>query len=226
MADQTQHAHDHEAADKHEKADKIEIFITILLGLTTILGAFAAYCAALWGGEMQSSYTKSVTMTNHANTVYLESLNDLSAFGMLDLKDDIIYSQWKENLEKGDLADAQYFFTKLSEGLQKDLADNPADVSEYDKEQIAAMDSIQAGFKESDRLYDEAEDLMQKGNTANKYGDDFTLSTVLFTVVLFFLGLASLKTKDSLRKIYVIFSCVVLLISLIRMFTIPFPFLQ
>ena len=226
MADQTNSAHDHEAADKHEKADKIEILITVLLGLTTILGAFAAYCAALWGGEMQSNYTKSVTMTNHANTAYLEALNDLSAFGMLDLKDDLIYSEWKQSLEKGDAVDAQYFFTKLSEGLQKDLADNPADVSEYDKEQLAAMDSIQAGFKESDQIYDEAEALMQKGNTANKHGDDFTLSTVLFTIVLFFLGIASLKTKDSLRKVYVIFSCVVLLLSLVRMFTIPFPFLQ
>ena len=50
--------------EEPEKATRIEVIITILLGLTTILGAFAAYCSALWGGEMQTSYTQSVTVTN------------------------------------------------------------------------------------------------------------------------------------------------------------------
>jgi len=212
--------------DKKDKADKFEIIVTVLLGLTTILGAFAAYCAALWGGEMQSNYTKSVAVTNHANTVYLEALNELSAFEMDDLRDDIIYSEWKENLEKGDTEDARYFFTKLSEGLQKDLEQDPADVSAYEREQLANMDSIQTRFKESDELFNESEELMQKGNSANKYGDDFTLATVLFTIVLFFLGLASIKTKESIKKVYIIFAVAVLVLSLIRMITVPFPFLQ
>ncbi|HJY62952.1 MAG TPA: hypothetical protein VJ455_02260 [Ignavibacteria bacterium] len=207
-----------------EKATKLEVIITVLLGVATILGAFAAYCSALWGGEMQSSYSKSVTVTNHANTVYLESLNDLSAFEMDDLRDDIIYSEWKENIEKGDNEDAQYFFSKLSEGLQKDLADNPADVSAYETQQITTLDSINGQFKEADKMHDEAESLMQTGNNANKYGDDFTLCTVLFTVVLFFLGIASLKTKEHLQKTYVIIAAIVLVLSLVRMVTIPFPF--
>lgn len=206
-----------------EKATKLELVITILLGLTTILGALAAYFAALWGGEMQSSYSQSITETNHANTVYLEALSDLSALEMDDLRDDIIYSEWKENTEKGDQEDATYFFSKLSEGLQKDLTDNPSDVSEYEKEQQSDFDSIKAQFVLSDKMHDDAEGLMKKGNNANKYGDDFTLCTVLFTIVLFFLGLASLKTKPSIQKIYVIMAVVILVVSIIRLVTIPFP---
>jgi len=223
MAEETKNT----AGDKEpEKATKLEVIITILLGATTILGAFAAYCSALWGGEMQNSYTSSVTVTNHANTVYLEALNDLTAFEMNDMKDDIMYTQWKDNSEKGDVEDANYFFSKLSEGLQKDLSDNPKDVSEYDKEQASQLDSINARLDESVHMSDSAKTLMTKGNMANKYGDDFTLCTVLFTVVLFFLGLASLKSKSTMQKTYVIISCVILLLSLIRMVTIPFPFLQ
>lgn len=206
-----------------EKATKIEIAITALLGLATILGAIAAYFAALWGGEMQSNYSKSITETNHANTVYLEALSDLSAFEMDDLRDDIMYTQWKENLAKGDTEDAAYFFSKLSEGFQKDLSDNPGDVSEYEKQQLATADSIQGQFVLADKMHDEAEELMKKGGDANKFGDDFTLCTVLFTIVLFFLGLASVKVKPSIRKIYVIMACVVLLLSIVRMVTLPFP---
>jgi len=48
---------------KDEKATKLEIIITVLLGLATVLGAFAAYCAALWGGNQQSFYTQSLAET-------------------------------------------------------------------------------------------------------------------------------------------------------------------
>ncbi len=207
-----------------EKATKLEVFITVLLGVTTILGAFAAYCSALWGGEMQTSYTQSVTVTNHANTIYLEALSDLNSFEVNDMKDDIIYTQWKDNSEKGDVEDATYFFSKLSEGLQKDLKDDPKDVSEYEKEQAANLDSINARLKESETLNDSAKILLTKGNNANKVGDDFTLCTVLFTVVLFFLGLASLKTHSTMQKTYAILAVVILVLSLVRMVTIPFPF--
>ncbi len=207
-----------------EKATRLEIFITVLLGITTILGAFAAYCSALWGGEMQSSYSQSITVTNHANTVYLEALNDLNAFGMNDLKDDILYTQWKDNSEKGDVEDATYFFGKLSDGLQKDLIDDPKDVSAYEKEQLADLDSIKGRLKESDDMNDSAKVLMVKGGNANKFGDDFTLCTVLFTIVLFFSGLASLKTRSTMQKTYVILAVVILVFSIIRLVTIPFPF--
>ena len=212
--------------EEPEKATRIEVIITILLGLTTILGAFAAYCSALWGGEMQTSYTQSVTVTNHANTVYLEALSDLNSFEVNDMKDDIIYSEWKENTEKGDNEDAAYFFTKLSPGLQKDLAEDPKDVSEYDKEQSSQLDSIMARLDESEHIHDSAKVLLNKGNTANKYGDDFTLCTVLFTVVLFFLGLASLKTRSTMQKTYVFLGVIILVLTIIRMVTVPFPFFQ
>ncbi len=210
----------------HEKATKLEIIITIFLGITTVLGAFAAYCSALWGGEMQTSYTQSVTVTNHSNTIYLEALSDLNSFQMNDMKDDIIYSQWKDNSAKGDVEDAAYFFTKLSPGFQKDLLDDPKDVSEYEKEQAAHLDSINATMDESDVLYDSAKVLLEKGNNANRFGDDFTLCTVLFTVVLFFLGLASLKKHSAMQKTYVILAAVLLICSLNRLVTRPYPFLQ
>ena len=209
---------------EEEKATKLEITITVLLGIATVLGAFAAYCAALWGGNQQSFYTQSLAETNRANTIYLEALNDLTGFGMNDFKDDIIYSEWKKNAERND-ADAPYFFSKLSDGLQKDLKDdNPSDMGEYEKEQSEHLAEIETRFRHSEDTLKSAASLLQKGQDANKNGDDFTLCTVLFTVVLFFLGIASLKTKQSLQKAYVVIACVVLLLSIVRMVTVPFPF--
>lgn len=209
---------------KDEKATKIEIAITVLLGVATVLGALAAYFAALWGGNQQSSYAQSISETNHANTVYLEALNELSQYEIDELSDDVVYSEWKENTEKGDQLDAEYFFSKLSVSLQKDLQDNPEDLTEYTKEMTEKEKSIMMRFQEADTLFNSADELMKKGNEANGYGDDFTLCTVLFTVVLFFLGLASLKTKESLQKAYLGIGSVILVITVIRMLTLPFPF--
>ncbi len=220
MADQDPTA---QVTTSPEKTSRLEIIITVLLGAATVLGALAAYNAALWGGELQSSYAKSIAGTNEANTVYLEALNDLSAFEMNDLRDDIMYTQWKDNNAKGDVEDANYFFSKLSPGFQKDLLDDPQDVSAYEKEQQEQLDSINAQFLLANRQHDTADSLMARGNTANKHGDDFTLCTVLFTVVLFFLGLASLKTKPVIQYTYVILACVIFLLSVIRLVTIPFP---
>lgn len=206
----------------HEKSTRIEITITVLLGIVTILGALAAYFSALWGGEQNSNYIKSVAEKNRSSTIYLDAMNDLTSFQMSDMKDDMIYSEWKQHMEKGD-PDASYYFTKLSEGLQKDLADDPKDVSQYDKEQEQMLAEIGGRIDESEKIGNEADVLMQKGQDANKFGDGFTLCTVLFTVVLFFLGLASLKTKESIQKSYVIIAVVVMVLSIIRFVTIPFP---
>jgi len=142
---------------------------------------------------------------------------------MSDFKDDIIYSEWKKHVEKGD-PDASYYFSKLSDGLQKDLSDNPSDVSEYENEQKTHLAEIENRFKQSEDTLKNANFMMQKGQDANKNGDDFTLCTVLFTVVLFFLGIASLKTKEHLQKTYVIIASIILVFSLVRMVTVPFPF--
>jgi len=113
------------------------------------------------------------------------------------------------------------------------LQENPNDLTEYEKEMIEKEKSIRARFEEADERFDSADELMKKGNEANGYGDDyeangygddFTLCTVLFTVVLFFLGLASLKTKESLQKAYVGIGGFILLFTVIRMLTLPFPF--
>lgn len=205
-----------------EKSDKLEIVITVLLGLATVLGALAAYFSALWGGETQTNYAKSVATTNVANTIYLESLNEIDAFEMGDFRDDLLYGQWKDNVSRRD-PDADYYFSKLSEGLQNDLKDNPSDISEYEKEQSEKLSNIQARFRESQDTLRIANDLMLKGQLANKNGDGFTLTTVMFTIVLFFLGLASLKTKASLRKTYTIFAVIVMVLSIIKLLTTPFP---
>ncbi|MCB1170413.1 MAG: hypothetical protein KDK25_08775 [Leptospiraceae bacterium] len=51
--------------------DNLEVVATILLGLGTILAAFAAYQSALWGGNCLTAYNQAVIKFGDANREYL-----------------------------------------------------------------------------------------------------------------------------------------------------------
>jgi hypothetical protein len=203
-------------------SDKYEIYTAVLIGLATFLGALSAYFSVLWSGESQESYIQAVRYQSEANTIYLETLNDMTQLEMDGFQDEMFYAEWKNNLEKGD-PDADYFFSLLSEGYQKDLKEDPSNTTNWDNEQKQKLAQFEEAFIQVGVLGDSADIHMKKGQEANKYGDDFTFATVLLTIVLFFGGLSALKTKDKIRIIYTAFAGVILIVSLIRILTVPFP---
>lgn len=205
-----------------EKSDKYEIYTAILIGVATFLGALSAYFSVLWSGQSQESYIQAVKLQGEANTYYLENLNSLTQLQMDGFQDEMFYAEWKDNVEKGD-PDAAYYFSLLSEGYQKDLQENPENSSNWEKEFGEKLTVLEQQFSEVEAMTDSAESYMKKGQEENNYGDDFTFATVLLTIVLFFGGLAALKTKDKVRVIYMVFAGVILLISVIRIVTVPFP---
>lgn len=204
------------------KSDKYEIYTAILIGLATFLGALSAYYSVLWAGKSQESYVMAIKHQSDANTMYLETLSDYTQLEMDEFKDDIFYSEWKNNLEKGD-PDADYYFGLLSEGYQKDLKEDPEDYANWEKQHQEKVDELESRFEDAEVLSDSADAYMNKAQISGNNGDDFTFATVLLTIVLFFGGLAALKTKDKLRIGYTVFGGVILVISIIRILTVPFP---
>ncbi len=205
-----------------EKSDKYEIYTAILIGLATFLGALSAYFSVLWSGQSQEAYIQAVRLQGDANTYYLENLNQLTQLQMDGFQDEMFYAEWKNNLQKGD-PDAAYYFSLLSEGFQKDLQENPENATNWEKEFGDKIAALEQQFSEVDAMSDSAETFMKKGQEANNHGDDFTFATVLLTIVLFFGGLAALKTKDKVRVIYMVFAGIILVISIVRIVTVPFP---
>jgi hypothetical protein len=205
-----------------EKHDKYDLYITIILGLATLCGATAAYFSALWGGELQTSYTLAVNYRQEANTLYLDAANQKEDMEFSSFKDDMFYIEWKNNVEKGD-PDADYYFSQLSEEYQADLKDTAGGETNYETGLKSRLEDLEATFDTADSLFDLSEQQLTYGQTANKNGDQFTLATVLFTIVLFFGGLAGLKATENYKRYYLIIAAVVFVLSLIKMLTSTFP---
>ncbi|HEX2788599.1 MAG TPA: hypothetical protein VHP32_11935 [Ignavibacteria bacterium] len=205
-----------------EKHDKYDLYITIILGLATLCGATAAYFSALWGGELQTSYAQAVNYRQEANTLYLDAANQKEDWEFTSFKDDMFYIQWKESVQRGD-PDAAYYFSQLSEEYQKDLTDTTGGETNYEQGEQQRLAELEATFEVADSIFTLSEQKMTYGQEANRNGDQFTLSTVLFTIVLFFGGLAGLKATESYKRYYLIIAAVVFVLSLIKMLTSPFP---
>jgi len=209
----------------------LEIFVVVLIGVATALGALAAYFSTLWSGSSISSYNKAIMSMSESNTMYLQYLNDYTSEDLRNLKDDLLYLQWKNLAAQGD-EDADYVFSRLSPEIQADLTtamesngdSSGQDVmSEEEKAWEQRMTELDQTFEDSQAIYDEAQAEMKKGEDANGWGDKFTFSTVLFTVVLFLAGLSTTTEKSMFKTIYTGAAFVLFVYALISFLMIPFP---
>ena len=205
----------------------IDYAVAILLGVATILGALAAFYATLWGGNQAQFYVKGLMTTSDANTSYLEALEDYNSMGLTDFKDDFLEIQWKDAVNRNDKADADYFQSQMSDELQLiyEASDDSAQIAAvaYDKAIDGKETALIQQMDSAIIMNQEAKKAVALGNTANENGDKFTFVTVLYTIVLFFGGMAAVTDRLKLKLIYVITSIITFIYSTISMFLIPFP---
>ena len=210
--------------EKENRREKlIENFTAVLLAITTTFGAWAAYYSTLWGGKANEQSVQSIMTLSNSNTSYLEALSDLSNTKLDEMKDDIFYLEWKQMITNKD-PDSAYYFGRLNPALQEDILKKTSDsTNKYDATLAENYNLINAKLASSDSVYAQAISTMESGQKAGGEGDRFTLITVLYTIVLFFAGLASLKTSHRLKLIYLVCSSLVFIGTTVFFFTLPFP---
>lgn len=72
------------------------------------------------------------------------------------------------------------------------------------------------------QLLDEGNKLLQEGQLFNGHGDKFTLTTVLFTVTLFFAGMSTVLRRFPIKVAFLVISVGMLAYSTVQMFSVPF----
>jgi len=210
---------------EEKKAATIDYIAAAIIGIATILGAASAYYSALWGGNMQSNYNSAITLLNDANTMYLESLSEYNKADFDDFQDDYFYVQWKDAESKGEVEDAEYFKERMTPEYANLLIADDYDAAweEYSNAYDEKITGLDEYMDSSFVMMDTSKLKVEEGDKANTWGDKFTLVTVLFTIVLFFAGMATVTKGNKLKLIYVAAAAIMFVYSAISMFTIPFP---
>ena len=207
----------------------VELMIVIMLGIVSVVTAYASFQAALYGSKMDSFYAQSTRLTAEAESAYLEGnqqfVQDSATLArLLEIEvemsaADPVISQLAT--EKHELLSFVSVSDELAAAIAWADAENESDPDFYTPPQNddAYLESL---FGNWSVLNDEAAEATQNGDEANTYGDRLTLNTVLFAVSLFLLGVAAVLKSRRSQYALIGVSTAVFLGGLALTVTIPF----
>ena len=224
---------DGSSAEKPEKKsfwneNKVEIIVAILLGVTALLTAWASWIGSLHGGIQAINFTKSNNTSSQATSAYNLGLqmflSDIMTWNtMMDYSFEMAMAESDGNQEKVELINEKLkTYTEqnasdiLMEGI-KWMKDNDED-SPFKMPQIT-----EKYFTDAEEKSEEARDLLKEGQNDNARGDAYNLVSVLYSLVLFLLGIVGVFKRLPNRIGVLSIALVILIGALIYMLTIPLP---
>ncbi len=213
---------------KSEKFSSIlELIIVILLGITAVLTAYASWQASLYDGNQASAYTESTAILSDANSLYTQDyqsyMQDLNTWNQIeDIRTDLLYAQ-----DKNDAAEVERLQYKLDVIMFNNVDDRfQAAIDWADAQEEYTSPFEKEGFydeyyQDADAKYEEGWAKMDEGQLANDLGDKQGLVTVIFSVVLFLLGIVSTLKNIKIRMAVVVLSFGTLVFGVIMMLSVP-----
>ncbi|GHU61449.1 hypothetical protein AGMMS49983_01180 [Clostridia bacterium] len=212
---------------KKTKEELIELIVVIMLGITAVATAWSSWQGGLHGSLMDQKYTKSNNLNAEANSMYNEGMQNLNQDLMLWNQLMGLYIDDSFAEEKGDLDEVEKIEYKINQIMEDSVTDDFAAAMEWAdgfEEYVSPFDNedfIETYFAAADEKFEEAEIMLEDGNTNNTHGDNQGLVSVIYAVVLFLLGIST--SFKGLKEKYILMgvSGVGFIAATIFMLTIP-----
>lgn len=234
-----------EAAPKKQKRsreDILEIIIAIFLGITALTTAWASWIGSLHGGNMSTNYTRSNNLAADGNAQWNEAsqslMQDMQVWNMIsDYQVEILYASDTDNSDQ--MYESAYKIKFIcADNLTEEMAKKIGYDFEFDADEIIdwVVNSelstvspfsdeafVESYYEDARAVLAESEAVLAEGQEDNKRGDTFNLVTVIYSVVLFMLGIVGTFRRLPNRMLITIVAIAGFLFGTIFMFTIPFP---
>ena len=224
-----------QAAEKSEKKpflseNAIEVLVAIFLGVTALLTAWASWIGSLHGGNQATNYTKSNNLAAEGNSEYNSGFQD-------NITDELVWSTYNEYCYELDIANAKgetetaeileekidnYIAENGSENLQNAFDEMDKNPGKYQSPfEVPGM--VDNYYADANDLLDESQKLLEEGQKDNANGDAYNLVNVIYSVVLFLLGIVGVFKRLPNRTAVLFIGVVGLVLTTVYMLTIPMP---
>ena len=209
-------------------AKRIETIVAILLGVTTLLSAWASWISHLHGGLQSINFTKSNSMASQGTSEYNMGMQLYLADYMSWNIAKEYYSELKEAKAEGDQAKID----RLNKEIKSFEEDSASEIlregvqwmKENDEDNPFKMPGMaEKYFKTAQEDYIESQELLEEGKRDNSKGDSYMLVTVIFSLTLFLLGIINTFKNLPNRIVVLAISVACLVFAVIYMCTIPLP---
>ncbi len=220
-------AEDAAAEAKTKKENRVEILVAVFLGITALLTAWASWISSLHGGNQATNYTKSNNLASEGNSEYNSGLQTY-------LSDVLAWNTLTEYSFEKDIAEAngQKEAAKLiEEKIENYLDQNGSDIliEAYGKmtDDMASPFEVEGMtdkyYEKANELLAESQELLEQGKKDNANGDSYNLASVIYSVVLFMLGIVGIFKRLPNRAVVLGIAVAVLILATVYMLTIPMP---
>ena len=193
-----------------------EFIAVILLSLVAVLTAWCGFQASKWGGDSSVAFSEASAARIEASSFESEARD---ARG-LDLA---VYAQWVEAEVTGDQALADYIEARFSPEFDDAFSAWEAD-GRVDQGPFAREEYRPAGTDEAAAASADADADFQRALEFNEKGDNYSLITVLFALVLFLAAIGQRAVSVRSSRIVLTVAGVLALGALILLITFPIRF--
>lgn len=215
------------AKKKFLTPNRIEIIAAVFLGITALLTAWATWIGSLHGGNQSTNYTKSNNVASEGNAEYNSAmqmyLSDLMAWNTaIDYQLDAQVARLKGNEEE-----AQIYENKMQVYMTQNCSEIMVNaILKMDESMTSPFEVegvVDQYFEKANELLAQSQELLEEGQRDNANGDAYNLVNVIYSVVLFLLGIVGVFKSLPNRAVVLIIAIVGVVLATIYMFTIPMP---
>ena len=209
-------------------AKRLETVVAILLGITTLLSAWATWIGSLHHGVQSINFTKSNNVASQGTAEYNAGMQTFLADYMAwNTLSDYYYDLEEAKLD-GDQAKTDLIKDKIATFKEQNITDILAEGIKWMEENNEANPFNMPGifnryFESGIQTMELSNKLLNDGMKDNTKGDSYNLVCVIFSMTLFLLGIVG-TFKNMPNRITVLGIAVVfLIVGVIYMCTIPMP---
>ncbi|MBO6230677.1 MAG: hypothetical protein J6O50_08925 [Ruminiclostridium sp.] len=205
----------------------VEVLVAIFLGITALLTAWASWIGSLHGGNQATNYTKSNNLASEGNSEYNAGmqlyLSDLMAWNTMM---EYSFDQIVANAE-GDTVEAELIQEKLETYAAQNCSSIMTEAINQMTEDMNSPFEVEGMLDEyfvtANELLEESRTVLEEGQRDNSNGDAYNLVNVIYSVVLFMLGIVGVFKKLPNRTVVLLIAVIGLVLATIYMVTIPMP---
>lgn len=230
------------AKEKRSKEDILEIIIALFLGITALATAWASWIGSLHGGNMSTNYTKSNNLAADGNARWNEAsqslMQDMQVWNQIsDYEVEILYANETDNADQA-YESAYKIMYICADNLTEEMAEKIGYDFNFTAEDIidwvltseqsttspfGDVDFVESYYTDAREILAQSEEILAEGQADNTKGDTYSLVTVIYSVILFMLGIVGTFRRLPNRVFITGVAIAGFLLATIYMFTIPFP---
>ena len=213
--------------------NKIEVLVAIFLGITVVLSAWASWIGSLHDGNQASNYAKSNNLSSEGTALYnigmQQYTKDLLVWNtIVDYAFDSEIASVNGNTaeanlinEKNEAYIEQNASDYLKEAIKWSYTKNETEGIEISPFEMPGL--LDNYYKEAQKQLDEAQKHLEEGQQDNAKSDAYNLVNVIYSIILFLLGIVGIFKSLPNRFAVLLLSIAGMIITTIYMFTIPLP---